>query len=41
MSDDEEGILARAKAAAAARLAPLTEQAETGGRQITHQNLSI
>ena len=38
---DEASVLAEAKAQAAARLIPLTEQAESGGRQITHQSLSI
>ena len=31
MEEDDEAILKQAKAAAAARLAPLTEQAEAGG----------
>ena len=41
MDADDSALLQRARSAAAERLVPLTEQAETGGRQVTHNHLPI
>ena len=38
---DDDAIHARARELAKERIKPLTEQAETGGRAVTHENLSI
>ena len=38
---DDNAIHARARELAKERIKPLTEQAETGGRAVTHENLSI
>ena len=37
----EDEVVTEARAAAVARIVPLTEQAESGGKQVTHQHLSI
>ena len=38
LDESDAAILARAQAHATERIKPLTEQAENGGRQITHQS---